>query len=679
MNNENFMIDESDLEQAKAICNTIKDSEIRNRAVSNALASDIVKKYFLDIEVDTTSGLHNIPEVISRIDISDIYLKDSYIDVRLYFNKNEIYVPKIHFEKQILPIAYMFLKIDESLSGALVTGFITPESIDTSGDYNGYYKVSEDSLVSYYDIEPLVVENSFEGDNNIEKMIFDYLDDKLDSDEEFYRALLSSRYYRQVLKNTANVQSKLSNINFENTQDELEISSDDNDEYNLLENFKEESSEPSLEELEILSEDILETIPTEVELDESFEFNDIEEIELLDEQQEGFTEDLSLLDESLDNENSASLDSEAEPIEINEEGIDLLLAEETNDVELNKDSEIDSNDVKDDSFSYEDKNNVLEFIDDNKQESEYYNEENFSTNTTPSLDAYEETNEEIIEEDIDSISLDEFINTEESNNEIVQETTNNEPTEDAETTDFVETEDITENTSQEKEPIEELFNQKMEDNSDLIENIPPKKSTPKLFPLIGLTVLLGLLSYFGYTKFYNQTTSVNDIQDPVKEFIKKDNSKQTKEAMPNETIENIKSTKPTNEGTAVSIPAIEQNLAASVKVSDLSIKWEVPATYVSNQNAKRYFTKIGKIIQLNLKTELLLLSKPPVTNKIAVELEFNKNSNKFAVKSVNISSGEKVVDEIIMQTINNVLNMNLKTNMNTFSTIVGNPVLVIHL
>ena len=219
----------------------------------------------------------------------------------------------------------------------------------------------------------------------------------------------------------------------------------------------------------------------------------------------------------------------------------------------------------------------------------------------------------------------------------------------------------------------------MEDNSDLIENIPPKKSTPKLFPLIGLTVLLGLLSYFGYTKFYNQTTSVNDIQDPVKEFIKKDNSKQTKEAMPNETIENIKSTKPTNEGTAVSIPAIEQNMAASVKVSDLSIKWEVPATYVSNQNAKRYFTKIGKIIQLNLKTELLLLSKPPVTNKIAVELEFNKNSNKFAVKSVNISSGEKVVDEIIMQTINNVLNMNLKTNMNTFSTIVGNPVLVIHL
>ena len=177
MNNENFMIDESDLEQAKAICNTIKDSEIRNRAVSNALASDIVKKYFLDIEVDTSSGLHNIPEVISRIDISDIYLKDSYIDVRLYFNKNEIYVPKIHFEKQILPIAYMFLKIDESLSGALVTGFITPESIDTSVDYNGYYKVSEDSLVSYYDIEPLVVENSFEGDNNIEKMIFDYLED----------------------------------------------------------------------------------------------------------------------------------------------------------------------------------------------------------------------------------------------------------------------------------------------------------------------------------------------------------------------------------------------------------------------------------------------------------------------------------------------------------------------
>ena len=205
-------------------------------------------------------------------------------------------------------------------------------------------------------------------------------------------------------------------------------------------------------------------------------------------------------------------------------------------------------------------------------------------------------------------------------------------------------------------------------------------------------IILGVGGYFGYTKFFNQTSDslTNEItpnkavevpnntsaKTPVKKVEPK---KETPVAMPVETIENVKAVNNANEGNAVSIPAIESNLDASILVSNLSVNWEVPAGYVSNSSAKRYFTKIGKIIQLNLKTELLLLSKPPITNKITLELEFNKDAGKFAVKSMLESSGEKTVDDIISSTVTKALDMKLSTNMSVFNTVSGNPVLVIRL
>ena len=48
MNNDNFLIEDSDLDLAKIVCNEIKESTVRNRAVANVLAADIAKKYFTE-------------------------------------------------------------------------------------------------------------------------------------------------------------------------------------------------------------------------------------------------------------------------------------------------------------------------------------------------------------------------------------------------------------------------------------------------------------------------------------------------------------------------------------------------------------------------------------------------------------------------------------------------------
>ena len=106
---------------------------------------------------------------------------------------------------------------------------------------------------------------------------------------------------------------------------------------------------------------------------------------------------------------------------------------------------------------------------------------------------------------------------------------------------------------------------------------------------------------------------------------------------------------------------------------------KVPAGYASNTSAKRYLVKLGKIIQLNLKTELLLLSKPPLTNKIAVEIKYNNDSKKFETVGIITSSGEESVDHLIKQTVDKALAMNLNMNTNSFNKLQGNPVLVIRL
>ena len=88
--NNNFLIEESDIEHAQNICSEVEEISIRNRAVANTLAAKIATRYFTDDEVDTDSGLHNIKHVMNDLDISDIYIKDSYIDVRLYFEDHKV-------------------------------------------------------------------------------------------------------------------------------------------------------------------------------------------------------------------------------------------------------------------------------------------------------------------------------------------------------------------------------------------------------------------------------------------------------------------------------------------------------------------------------------------------------------------------------------------------------------
>jgi hypothetical protein len=220
------------------------------------------------------------------------------------------------------------------------------------------------------------------------------------------------------------------------------------------------------------------------------------------------------------------------------------------------------------------------------------------------------------------------------------------------------------------------------------EGVPAHNKKSKSSPF-GMTILLIALiaacGYFAYTKFASNNNSMPEdtlsaVATNPEDIAPLQTETTDNAAMPDETV-NISATAPavSEEAAPIAIPAIEQHLDASVLVSNLKVDWEVPAGYASNTAAKRYLVKLGKIIQLNLKTELLLLTRPPISNKITIELTYDSSKGKFEAVGIKDSSGEKSVDEVIMNTIKNALSFDISSNTESFGKLQGNPVLVIHL
>lgn len=703
MNNESFLIDELDLDIARDICKFIDDSQLRNRAAANITAANLATKYFQDIEIDTKSGLHNICQVLEDTEISDIYINNNYIDVRLYFEDNGLFVPKSHFDNELLPIAYMFIKVNEELSNGLVTGFVVPTAVDKTINYNGYYKIEEDALVSYYDVESNFI-NKFEEDisNDFEIKIHEYLDGRLKDKQAFYKILINSREARLKLISASKVKTLFDFVSIPKIETEVndiaqneEVILDltNNEEFATLEEA-EISEFDNIVETFTLEEDSTQDM-SEIDLSENneelTESEDLQE-QLLDEEEFSLQDNVEMLepdnsiqiDEAIDFESFSHEELANEDTEkiVNSDNHDDENEEEEEEEEKNND---DINILDTETLSFEEDNGldiIPEQLDSSTQEQESFAQEldildntetettnteeptefKYSTNTTPSIDSFdsdldEEDNaqysqlEQTLDKTNESIEID--------NNDNMSET-------------------LQEENNESNEEIDTLF------NNEEVQSIPTVKPQNRIIPILGLIIILAGISYYGYTKFIANNVNENSNIDSTtstantaKLPVGTENT--TNDAMPVETVENVNLNLSTNEGNAVSIPAIENNLGASITVSNLSIEFVVPAAYKSNKTATRYLSKMGKIIQLNLKAEMLLLTKQPITNRIEVELEYNKNSHNFDVKGILSSSGEKTIDDLILQTIRNALSINLNMNMNVFNNLSGNPILVIKL
>ena len=628
MNNDNFLIESSDIDVVKELCACIDQTDKRSAAVANMLAAEISKKYFTEIELDDVTTLHEIPQVLEDIEISDIYIKNNYIDVRLYFDNQSLFIPKSHFENEILPLAYMFIKSNEDLSSGVVTGFLLTSSLNPNGTQGEYIKISEEDLVSFYDLESNIAFNdTVDIDENFEIDMFNYLDGKLTNKKDFYNLLLKSPEARIRLKNAAkaklilnfisitndidsplisNTKTSLDiptesitleeeqqdeefvlDMDFENA-DNLEASEDssfieiENEDTPILEISSETEDIIDLKSNKVDFEDevfILEEKTSNQELPKESESLDIESnlnTDIVDNTEENSEECIDL---SFDNTNKNTELNESiidEPDEIGFNTLDLALetTEENNITDVKETLDISNNDnePKESVITKEpitdDLLNAQEYLinEDETKEDVKQEPNDYSTNVTPSLNTIEDQVEIIDENDlIESLETD-FNDTENT----------------------IETEDSEQTVS---EDIDVLFKEE-----DIIETQDNKASTSAKqrnsnpITLLGALAVLFALGYFGYTKFYNNETIPSYTKEPVSTTTKVASSALKTEtktpeipvAMPNETVENTRVTQQSNEAISETIPVIESNLDTPVTITNLAVKWEVPASYISS-------------------------------------------------------------------------------------------------
>ena len=745
VNNDNFLIEEDDIVVARKICENISDESVRNRSVANVLVAELTKKYFVEESPDIESGIYHFDSILQGFDISDIYLRENYIDVRLYFNDNELSIPKRHFELDVLPLAYMFVKVDEELSNATVQGFAFPADINCEIESDGYYFINETDLVSFYDLQNRLTSPEFvEIPDDFNKMIYDYLDGRNIDLSLFYNILTRSLDARKIF---ANIAKSYSIMKFISINPNATVEVDSISENNL--------SETDLDsEFEILSDEVVLNNAIDDELIDDVETIDfdVEDISIQDDlqlyeageseldfglqektdeisQNEDFSGNDFVLNESTD---ESSLELPLEDENTPEDVLDLVdIENDANvaDAELSEESLVDVENAIDTDFQ-EVEQSTHEYTEESI--SAIYDENNIQENLTDLMNnefsTYEEVsdlNEEIADEvitdtteilenkieetdDFDDIASYNYATEISPTLKVIEDETSEDAANDIENTDEkMISDDKTENQEylseqahEDEEQIDVLFKNDSSDEEisdevaadDISENdeiIIPKKKKSMALPLLGALLVVGALGYHMYSK--NAVSSIPENVEPVKTELQSEIpvelpdvqalAKKDEVAMPIETVENVPVLNPSvkNEAVSVSIPTIEKNLDASVVVANLSVNWEVPAGYATSNTAKRYFMKIGKVLQLNLKTEMLLMDKPPITNKIEVELSYDQSSKKFVIKDIITSSGEISVDELIKRTVRGVLDLNLNMNMSTFSTLQGNPILVIKL
>lgn len=143
-----IIIEEDDIQDAKLSSLDFVDTKTRKRAFLNVLGARLAMKMLFSQKIDATNlySLYTIHNVVEELDIADIYFQGIKIDVRVVFNKEEIFIPKSHFELDLLPDLYLVLDLAEDFSGVEFLGFFEPKTLNTQNENKGFYFYEYDRL-----------------------------------------------------------------------------------------------------------------------------------------------------------------------------------------------------------------------------------------------------------------------------------------------------------------------------------------------------------------------------------------------------------------------------------------------------------------------------------------------------------------------------------------------------
>lgn len=209
-------IEEKDKNEARLMAKGFADKNVRNRVYINVLGAELAGKYLASegIGISTIDNLHNIRKILEEIDISDVILPRTHIDVRVVFDENYIFIPKSHFDLNILPHIYFVFQPDKQFTHVKFLGFFEPAMINKNNQNKDYYFIEKEKLSPVENLKNYLesattsarTEMSDEELKNFEESIIDLVDNDIE--------ILDKKILLKVLTKNQDLRNKF--IEFEN-------------------------------------------------------------------------------------------------------------------------------------------------------------------------------------------------------------------------------------------------------------------------------------------------------------------------------------------------------------------------------------------------------------------------------------------------------------------------------
>ena len=326
-------IEKNNTTEAEFMSRTFINRDIKNRAYLNTLGAELVSKYLESegFDMSETHNIHSISKILEEIDISDILLPNIHIDVRVIFDKKQIFIPKSHFNLQIVPDIYAVVKIDNDFKQAEFLGYFKSSAIDKTNQNSDYYFVSEkdllspDTLTKFIKDFPGKVQQALSEEDFLKgrELSVSLSDHNITDDEkiEFLQLLLSDSALRESVIEFDNFET----LSY-NAAPELENLIEEFTTVTNLETVTTEDSSINEDEIVIDEDELQETelnneIITEDEISETIE--ETEEESVIDEEINDEFQETSLADKQLqDNENETEEEITINGLDIEDFSID---------------------------------------------------------------------------------------------------------------------------------------------------------------------------------------------------------------------------------------------------------------------------------------------------------------------------------------------------------------------
>ncbi len=263
MENNILLVDEKEKENARALTQSFVKKDVRSRAYTNVLGAEVCMQYLKDENIIDSEiyNIHSIRKFLEEFDISDIMLANIHIDVRVVYNENEIFIPKSHFEYNLVPDLYIVLKINNDYSQTEFLGFFEPKMLNKNNTNGEYYFIEKEKLSSPVDLKNFI--NNFKGSTSKE-----YSETELDDAEFLFISMADNSISNEdkkklldYLKNSASLRDRF--IEFEN----FEMLSYKTANDVAFDDYLEDSSKEEQDNIEITEENNADSEAAELDTD----------------------------------------------------------------------------------------------------------------------------------------------------------------------------------------------------------------------------------------------------------------------------------------------------------------------------------------------------------------------------------------------------------------------------